>query len=147
MNLGISPRKLAGVAILALVVGGTAVEAILNRHVLAARYVVPFARSDRPAEGADAIEAQAASFLKAYPKYRVQVTGYVEPGGDARAAVELSERRAQVVRDALEADGVDPARIVAVGGGGSDLLKREEGETEASYGRRLARAEIKIVRD
>ncbi len=138
-------RRWLGIAILALTVGGTAVASGFHQHALGESYLVPFARGDRPAEGADAVEAQAASFLKAYPGYHVQVTGFAEPGGDAQADVALSERRAQVVRDALEADGVGRDRMAVVGGGSSEKPAREGDDTDASYARRQARVVVRVT--
>ncbi len=140
-------RRWLGIGIVAIAVGGTAVAAGFHRHALEASYVVPFARGDRPADGSDAVEAQAASFLKAYPGYRVQVTGFTEPGGDAQADVALSERRAQVVRDTLEADGVARDRMAVVGGGSSEKPAREADDTDASYARRQARVVVKVTGD
>lgn len=142
-----SARRWVGLVILALAVGGTATETALHRRAIVQVFVVPFSRDANLAEGAEAAEAQAASFLKAYPSYRVRVTGYAEPGGDPQASVALSERRAQAVRAALEADGVDPARVAALGGGTGNPPPRQADESDATYARRFARAEVTVERD
>jgi len=48
---------------------------------------------------------------------RIFVDGYTDDVGDASANQALSERRAEVVRQALIADGIDPARLTARGFG------------------------------
>ena len=51
------------------------------------------------------------------------LTGYAaDAPGPASVAQRLSEQRASVVADALVAEGVDRARIVALGRGAADPL-------------------------
>ncbi len=65
------------------------------------------------------IEA-AAQWVKAHPGARLTVTGAADLTGGRRANVLLSELRAQVVTDQLEADGVDPKTIHQVALGSVD---------------------------
>jgi len=69
----------------------------------------PFsANLDAPALSAIAATAKAAN---AEPDARVLVTGAADTVGSAKANALLSRTRAQVVADALVADGVAPGRI------------------------------------
>jgi outer membrane protein OmpA-like peptidoglycan-associated protein len=52
-----------------------------------------------------------AAFLKQFPEKRLRIEGYTDSTGSTVSNRELSERRAEAVRSALLARGVDPARI------------------------------------
>jgi outer membrane protein OmpA-like peptidoglycan-associated protein len=58
-----------------------------------------------------------ATFLRAHPKQVVVVEGFTDGQGSDQLNMQLSERRAQAVREALVAGGVDPAQIEARGYG------------------------------
>lgn len=60
---------------------------------------------------------QLASVLRQDPEQTAIVEGFTDNVGDEALNKELSERRAQAVRDALAALGVDPSRIEARGYG------------------------------
>ncbi len=53
----------------------------------------------------------AAEFLKAHPDAKVALSGFVDSTGSAAVNEELAKKRAQAVRDALQADGVAADRI------------------------------------
>jgi outer membrane protein OmpA-like peptidoglycan-associated protein len=67
------------------------------------------------------------------PDWVVEVAGHTDNVGNAKLNVELSEQRAEVVRDYIMQRGIDRARITVIGYGGSkpivsnsDSQKREK---------------------
>jgi len=58
-----------------------------------------------------------AQLLAVYPERSVRIEGHTDSAGDDAANQTLSERRANAVRDALLARGVEAARVEAVGYG------------------------------
>jgi outer membrane protein OmpA-like peptidoglycan-associated protein len=55
--------------------------------------------------------------LQAYPEVRVEVRGHTDSQGPASFNLELSQRRAESVRQYLVNAGIDPSRLVAIGVG------------------------------
>lgn len=82
-------------------------------------------RTDESALGPADAEAlrRLGDWLVVEPQLRVRVCGYADSRGDAEYNLELSERRALRVAEALMAAGVDPARlqIEALGASGPVL--------------------------
>ncbi len=62
---------------------------------------------------------QLAAFLKTHPEQSIQVNGFTDSRGSEALNESLSQRRAQAVRDALVAQGIDASRILASGLGES----------------------------
>ncbi len=60
---------------------------------------------------------EAAAFLAAAPGRRARIEGHTDSRGSANLNQALSQQRAEAVRDALVARGVEAARLVAVGRG------------------------------
>lgn len=58
-----------------------------------------------------------AGFLRQFPDRRLLIEGYTDSVGSDSYNQDLSQRRAQSVRDALAQRGVDPSRITAMGYG------------------------------
>ena len=58
-----------------------------------------------------------AAILQAYPAARVKIGGYADDSGNPDANRQLSQARAEAVRDALQRLGVDPSRVQAEGYG------------------------------
>jgi outer membrane protein OmpA-like peptidoglycan-associated protein len=58
-----------------------------------------------------------AEFLKQYPERNILIEGYTDSTGDAAFNQQLSERRANAVRDALLADAISPDRMRTIGYG------------------------------
>jgi outer membrane protein OmpA-like peptidoglycan-associated protein len=58
-----------------------------------------------------------AEFLKQYPERNILIEGYTDSTGDAAFNQQLSERRANAVRDALLADAISPDRVRTIGYG------------------------------
>ncbi len=77
--------------------------------------------ADVTPDGAAVVE-EAARAAKANPNARVTVAGNADTFGDRTSNMALSQRRAEAVRDALVADGINPATISVVGHGEDALL-------------------------
>ena len=77
------------------------------------------ARSDvRPADAAEV--NQIAAVLKQYGNAHVRIAGYADARGPSEANKALGKARAEAVRAALVARGIDAGRIETVSGGESD---------------------------
>jgi outer membrane protein OmpA-like peptidoglycan-associated protein len=63
---------------------------------------------------------RAADVLLEYPKTAVVVQGYSDDMGSESANMDLSERRAEIVRNYLIGQGVEADRMVAVGYGDTE---------------------------
>ena len=74
-------------------------------------------------EGARAAVSGAASYAVAHSDLPVVVTGHASPDGGQQANVDISRTRAQVVTDALVADGVPAGRISRQADGQTDFVQ------------------------
>jgi outer membrane protein OmpA-like peptidoglycan-associated protein len=59
--------------------------------------------------------AKVARFMREQPERKIVIEGFTDDRGSPRYNQQLSEARAQAVRDALVKEGVEPQRIVARG--------------------------------
>jgi outer membrane protein OmpA-like peptidoglycan-associated protein len=73
-------------------------------------------KADLNAGGKKAVD-EVASFMRGYPASVVNITGYTDSVGSAKSNIELSQRRAAAVQQALIADGIDASRIQTQGMG------------------------------
>ena len=67
----------------------------------------------------------------------VEIRGYADPRGSAEHNLQLSERRAQVVREWLIQHGIAPVRLRIAAHGASDLVEAGTSETEHAQNRRV----------
>jgi len=91
--------------------------------------------------GEDTLD-QIAATLNRYPESKVIVKGYTDSRGSEEHNLQLSERRAESVRNYLVAKQVDPARITSVGFGESlPVASNDTGDGR----RQNRRVEIEII--
>jgi outer membrane protein OmpA-like peptidoglycan-associated protein len=82
--------------------------------------------------------AQAAQVYKTKANARIQVTGYADTVGNPAMNVQLSNRRAAVVKDGLVKAGVPAAAISTTGDGETGLLVNTADQTNEPRNRRVA---------
>lgn len=99
--------------------------------------------------GQAALKAEAAAnlgpvlaFLDRHPGKPVRVEGYTDDRGSEASNLQLSQRRAESVREALIAAGADGSRLTALGRGESDPLQAND---TASGRARNRRVEVLVV--
>ncbi len=83
-----------------------------------------------------------ANVLRQYPETNIQIAGHTDSQGNEVYNQQLSERRAQAVRDALVGMGVNPQRITAIGYGESRPVA---GNDTASGRQQNRRVEVRVV--
>jgi outer membrane protein OmpA-like peptidoglycan-associated protein len=77
------------------------------------------------------------AFVNREPKKSVRIEGHTDSRGNANANQLLSQRRAEAVRDALVAAGVEAARITAVGLGEEQPVASNDSEEGRAKNRRV----------
>ena len=103
------------------------------------RFVVFFQEwSARLDDAALAVIGHASAYAKAHPRLDVHVNAFADPTGSRRANKLLTELRAVMVMDQLEADGVSAAHVVGRGQGSVRfaLSSQESRRVEISIGGR-----------
>ena len=78
-----------------------------------------------------------AAVLKAYPERYILVEGHTDNTGDSAYNAKLSLDRAQAVREALIARGIEPGRISAVGTGDANPVASNDTEEGRAQNRRV----------
>jgi outer membrane protein OmpA-like peptidoglycan-associated protein len=81
--------------------------------------------------------ADLARFMREHPERHIVIEGFTDNHGSARANQRLSERRAQVVRDALVKHGIDAERIAARGLGEAYPVASNQDPNGRSRNRRV----------
>jgi OOP family OmpA-OmpF porin len=82
--------------------------------------------------------SQAAQVYKTRANAKVAVTGYADTVGSPATNLQLSQRRATVVKDALVAAGVPAAAITTSGSGDASLLVETGPQQKEPRNRRVA---------
>jgi len=111
------------------------------RAVIPGELLFEQGRSDLSRAGVERL-SRVAEVLREYPESRVMVRGHASSEGSDAVNVELSQRRADIVRNYLISYGVDPNRITAVGLGSSDPVADNSTESGRVRNRRV---EIDII--
>ena len=83
-----------------------------------------------------------AEVLQEYPESDVYIQGYTSSEGDDRANMDLSQRRADVVKNQLISQQIAPSRVFALGMGASNPAATEATEAGRTQNRRV---EIDVV--
>jgi outer membrane protein OmpA-like peptidoglycan-associated protein len=78
-----------------------------------------------------------AQFMGDYPERSVQIEGHTDAAGSEETNLELSERRAFAVRDALLARGIDAGRVNAVGYGEARPIANNDTAAGRQQNRRI----------
>lgn len=92
----------------------------------------------RPADAAEVNEV--AATLKQYPNARIRIAGYADARGADAANMALGKARADSVKSALVAQGIDAGRIETVSGGENDPV-----DTNATAGGRFENRRTELV--
>jgi outer membrane protein OmpA-like peptidoglycan-associated protein len=79
-----------------------------------------------------------AQVLNQYPETTIMIAGHTDSTGSETQNQQLSERRAMAVKNALSGQGVDPARMSAVGYGESKPIADNNTESGRQTNRRVA---------
>ena len=78
-----------------------------------------------------------ARFMQRYPARTVKIEGHTDSTGNADSNLRLSENRAQAVRDALSARGVNPSRIMIQGFGEAQPVASNGNDAGRQQNRRV----------
>jgi outer membrane protein OmpA-like peptidoglycan-associated protein len=81
--------------------------------------------------------AEVAQVLRQHPGSDVYIRGYTSSEGDDRSNFELSQRRAEIVRNELIAQGIGPAGVFAQGMGSSNPVASNATEAGRVQNRRV----------
>jgi outer membrane protein OmpA-like peptidoglycan-associated protein len=81
-------------------------------------YVVFFQEwSAKLDDAAQAVISHAADYAKAHPGFPVHVNAFADPTGSRKANILLTDLRAQIVMDQMQADGISERRLIGRGHG------------------------------
>jgi len=88
-------------------------------------------------EEAQSSLVEVVDLLQSEPDKKIRIEGHTDSTGDEKSNLEISERRANKVLDALVALGVDPARVTTAGMGENFPIASNESEEGRNRNRRV----------
>jgi outer membrane protein OmpA-like peptidoglycan-associated protein len=88
---------------------------------------------------------EAAKKLEHYPKHRVIIQAHVSAGTNPEQDIELSQQRAEAIKQFLVGAGTASERVLAKGRGSSEPVAKVAGEGNRAWKRRCRRAKIFIA--
>ena len=88
-------------------------------------------------EEAQSSLVEVVDLLQSEPDKKIRIEGHTDSTGDEKTNLEISERRANKVLDALVALGVDPARVTTAGMGENFPIASNESEEGRNRNRRV----------
>jgi len=112
---------------------------ILNQSIIN----FPTNSAEIPAAGKTMLQHAAAAFKQLPSGTVVEIAGYTDNTGDPAANVQLSQQRADAVRGALVAAGVDPSMLVAKGYGSANPVASNDTAEGKFHNRRI---EYRVVK-
>jgi outer membrane protein OmpA-like peptidoglycan-associated protein len=80
---------------------------------------------------------QVIASMSAYPEARIEIRGHTDSQGPANFNLELSQRRAEAVRQYLIKGGIDPSRVTAVGVGEEEPMASNQTPDGRALNRRI----------
>lgn len=89
------------------------------------------------AEGSAKVLEKAAEALRQNPSVKVVIEGHTDDRGDAEYNRQLSQQRAETVRDYLIGQGISAERLTAVGKGETEPLVSNRNESDRKKNRRV----------
>jgi outer membrane protein OmpA-like peptidoglycan-associated protein len=75
--------------------------------------------------------------LQAYPEVRIEIRGHTDSQGPASFNLELSQRRADSVKQYLVNSGIDPSRVVSIGVGEEEPVSSNSTPEGRAQNRRI----------
>lgn len=84
-----------------------------------------------------AVVGQVAYMLEKHPEVKLRIDGHTDSDGTAAYNLELSQRRADAVKNALVQEGVDSGRLTTMGYGETMPIESNETETGKAMNRRV----------
>lgn len=93
-------------------------------------------KADLNSRGQTAV-ADLATFMHNYPDRKVTIVGYTDSTGSAGLNARLSQARADAVREALVAQGIDASRIETTGRGPANPIASNKTKTGRQQNRRV----------